>query len=121
MGLNPKDTGARLRMIVPGQEMITLFIRNPAPPDDIFTPYTFRARGRPSSQPISSPNDTVLAVTRKTWHLYRSAMNAAGVPQNTTSESFDYLTDQSGSKWLIDSVDAKSNWSFVIVESWKAV
>lgn len=122
MSLNPADVGQRLSLIVPGQEIITLFLRQPAPPDDVFKKYVLvGARGRPSKQNVISPDGIVLPPTHKTWHLYRPVLIAAGVPVNTSSESYDYLLDQSGQKWVVQSVDVKSNWSFVILDTVKGV
>lgn len=120
--MDPADVGQRLMDIVPGQEIITLSIRQLAPPDDVFKTYTnITARGRPSRQNVNSPDATVLQTTRKTWHLYRPSLTVAGVPTSTSSESYDYLIDASGVKWVIQTVDVKSNWSFVILDAYKAV
>lgn len=120
--MNPHDVGRRLQMIVPGQQAITLYIRQPTPPDDVFKAYSiYGARGRPSKQTNASGGGNVLAATRKTWHLYRPSLNAGGVPPNTVSESFDYLVDSFGVQWNIESVDVKSNNSFILLETYQTV
>ncbi len=108
-------------MIVPGQEAVTVYARNAAPANDTFTSYAVTARGRPSKGKSDSAAGALLANTEKTWHLYRPSLNAAGFPADDTPDNFDYLVDANGTKWVVKSVDAKSNWSFVIVQTRQAV
>ena len=46
MALDPGDVGARLQTIVPGQEVVTLSLRQMAPLNDQFTTYTGDVRLR---------------------------------------------------------------------------
>ncbi len=121
MGLDPADTGARLETIVPGQETITVYVRNPAPANDTFTAYVVTARGRPSSGKSDAAAERYLPNTEKVWHLYRPSLALAGLDSPTTPENYNYLVDAGGVKWIIRSVQAKSNWSFVILNTRMAI
>ncbi len=119
MGLDPSDVGLRLQTIVPGQETVTLYLRDP-PPATTYTAYTLNGvRRRPSNETFPSvPSLSAVPVNDMQFDIYRPTLDAAGVPTAALPGYQDYIAaaaspgDPTLIRWNINTVKTKSKGTF---------
>ncbi len=116
--MEPADVGGALMDMVPGQEVVTLYIRVAAPANDSFTTYPgITVRRRPLKKTYPAEGNRILPVVTTEFHLYRPALTHAGVPVNTIPRYQDYHVDARGVKWIYWNVDAESLVSFIKINA----
>jgi hypothetical protein len=111
IAMDPFDTGMRLQTIVPGQETVTLFLRQGA--TDSFTQYViYGARRRPDTKAFPQTEMGGLPVVESQWDLYQPTLQESGVNFWQLPQYQDYLVDQYGVQWVISRGGAKSKRTF---------